>query len=165
MFSSLHSILPLDSAARVIQTALTPIFLLAGIATLLNVFSTRLARVVDRAGAVIKAIETADPETIKNLERELSRLRRRSIVLDTAIVLGASGGGFTCATALTLFLGTLENATIASMLFAMFGLALVCTIGAIGAYTAEMMMAGSDVRADMAAGERLFRRHRHRGRA
>jgi hypothetical protein len=160
VFSSLHSILPLDSAARVIQTALTSIFLLAGIATLLNVFSTRLARVVDRAGAVIKAIETADPETIKNLERELSRLRRRSIVLDTAIVLGAS-----CATALTLFLGTLENATIASMLFAMFGLALVCTIGAIGAYTAEMMMAGSDVRADMAAGERLFRRHRHRGRA
>jgi hypothetical protein len=74
VFSSLHSILPLDSAARVIQTALTPIFLLAGIATLLNVFSTRLARVVDRAGAVIKAIETADPETIKNLERELSRL-------------------------------------------------------------------------------------------
>jgi hypothetical protein len=51
------------------------------------------------------------------------------------------------------------------MLFAMFGLALVCTIGAIGAYTAEMMMAGSDVRADMAPVERLFRRHRHRGRA
>lgn len=65
-------------------------------------------------------------------------------------------------TALTLFLGTLEDATIASLLFAMFGLALVCTIAAIGAYTAEMMMAGSGVRADMAAGQRLFRRHRGR---
>ncbi len=162
MLNSLHSFLSLDSVAHVIQTALTPIFLLSGIATLLNVFSTRLARVGDRGELAIKGIENANPETVADLERELSRLRRRSIALDTAIVLGATGGGFTCMTALTLFLGTLEDATIASLLFAMFGLALVCTIAAIGAYTAEMMMAGSGVRADMAAGQRLFRRHRGR---
>ena len=34
----------LDLVAHVIQVALTPIFLLSGIATLLNVFATRLAR-------------------------------------------------------------------------------------------------------------------------
>jgi hypothetical protein len=154
--------LPLDRAAHVIQTALTPVFLLAGIATLLNVFSTRLARITDRAEAVVKAIEDANLEAIEGHERELSFLRRRSIALDTAIVLAATGGGVACMTALTLFLGTLEDATIASLLFAMFGFALVCTTGAIGAYTAEMMMAGSGVRADLAAGQRLFRRHRHR---
>ena len=163
MLNSLHSILPLDSAAHVIQTALlTPVFLLAGLATLLNVFSTRLARVGDRAEFVVKVIESANPEAAAVYERELSALRRRSIALDTAIVLGACGGGFTCMTALTLFLGTLEDATIASLLFAIFGLALLCTTGAIGAYTIEMMMAGSGVRADLAAGQRLFRRHRHR---
>src|SRR5690242_11924667 len=37
----------LDLVAHVIQVALTPIFLLSGIATLLNVFATRLARVAD----------------------------------------------------------------------------------------------------------------------
>jgi hypothetical protein len=162
VFSSLHSILPLDSAAHVIQTALTPVFLLAGLATLLNVFSTRLARVADRAEFVVKTIESANPEAAVDYERELSALRRRSVALDAAIVLGACGGGFTCVTALTLFLGTLEDATIASLLFAMFGLALLCATGAIGAYTVEMMMAGSGVRADLAAGQRLFRRHRHR---
>lgn len=162
MLSSVHSMLPLSSAAHVIQTALTPVFLLAGIATLLNVFSTRLARVTDRAELVIKAIETATPQAIKALERELSLLRRRSIMLDTAIVLAATGGGFACMTGLTLFLGTLEDATIASLLFAMFGFALICTTGAIGMYTAEMMMAGSGVRAEMEAGRRLFRRHRGR---
>ena len=38
---------PLDLVAHVIQVALTPVFLLSGIATLMNVFSTRLARVAD----------------------------------------------------------------------------------------------------------------------
>ena len=56
MLNSLRSVLPLASAAHVIQTALTPVFLLAGLATLFNVFSTRLARVADRAELVIKAI-------------------------------------------------------------------------------------------------------------
>src|ERR1700752_3846229 len=113
----INPILPLDMVAHIIQVALTPVFLLAGIATLLNVFSTRLARVTDRAELVIKAIESAGPETIEHheCERELSLLRRRSIALDAAIVLAAIGGGVTCMTALTLFLGTLEDATIASL--------------------------------------------------
>jgi hypothetical protein len=42
----------LDLVAHVIQVALTPIFLLSGIATLLNVFSTRLARVADRVDQI-----------------------------------------------------------------------------------------------------------------
>src|SRR5271157_2958696 len=37
-----------DSVAHVIQVALTPVFLLSGIASLLGVLSTRLARVADR---------------------------------------------------------------------------------------------------------------------
>ncbi|MFD0937703.1 DUF2721 domain-containing protein, partial [Methylobacterium trifolii] len=39
----------LDVTAHVIQVALTPVFLLSGIATLLNVFGARLARVADQA--------------------------------------------------------------------------------------------------------------------
>jgi hypothetical protein len=38
----------LDTIAQIIQVALTPVFLLSGIATLLNVFSTRPSRVGDR---------------------------------------------------------------------------------------------------------------------
>ena len=91
MLDSLHSVLPLANAAHVIQTALTPVFLLAGLATLLNVFSTRLARVADRAEFIIKAIESANPEAIANYERELSLLRRRSIALDTCSAHAAVG--------------------------------------------------------------------------
>ena len=44
----------LDTIAHIIQVALTPVFLLSGIATLLNVFSTRLARVADRVETVTR---------------------------------------------------------------------------------------------------------------
>jgi hypothetical protein len=50
----LNQISSLDLVAHVIQVALTPIFLLSGIATLLNVFSTRLARVADRVDQITK---------------------------------------------------------------------------------------------------------------
>ena len=43
----------------------------------------------------------------------------------------------TCASVLTLFVGALRDTTVASVLFTTFGLAVMCTIGAIGAFTAE----------------------------
>ena len=53
-------------ATPMFQVALMPVFLLSGIATLLNVFSTRLARVADRVEAVSKEREGADEENGKS---------------------------------------------------------------------------------------------------
>jgi hypothetical protein len=141
---------PLDLIAHIIQVALTPIFLLSGIATLLNVFATRLGRVADMVVQITKALEEADPDQSADLARQLLRLRRRSIALDAAIVLGAVAAAATCASVFTLFVGALRNETVASVLFTTFGLAIVCTISAITCFTVEMMMAGSGVRAEMA---------------
>ena len=85
---------PLDLVAHVIQVALTPVFLLSGIATLLNVFSTRLARVAD---LIAKVTDGGDVADIAELGVYLSHLRRRSLALDGAVVLGAVAGGLTCA--------------------------------------------------------------------
>jgi hypothetical protein len=109
----------LDTVAHIIQVALTPVFLLSGIATLLNVFSTRLARVADRVEAVGKALESADPDQAKVLAAQLAYLHRRSLALDLAVVLGAVGGAATCGAVLALFVGALREATIASVLFAL----------------------------------------------
>ena len=141
---------PLDLVAHVIQVALTPIFLLSGIATLLNVFATRLARVADLVVQITKAMEEADPDESEDFARQLLRLRWRSIALDAAVLLGAVAAASTCASVFTLFVGALRNSTVASVLFTTFGLAIVCTISAIGAFTIEMMMAGSGVRAEVA---------------
>lgn len=146
---------PLDLVAHVIQVALTPVFLLSGIATLLNVFSTRLARVAD---LIAKATDADDGEGVADLSAMLSHLRRRSLALDVAVVLGAIAGALTCASVLTLFVGALKDATVASVLFTTFGLAVMCTIGAIAAFAAEMLMAGSGMRAEVAAAHRSAQR-------
>ena len=66
------------------------------------------------------------------------------------LVSGAIAAAATCASVFTLFVGALRNSTVASVLFTTFGLAIVCTISAIMAFTTEMMMAGSGVRAEVA---------------
>jgi hypothetical protein len=95
-------------------------------------------------------MEQADPNETADLARQLLRLRWRSIALDAAVVLGAIAAASTCASVFTLFVGALRNSTVASFLFTTFGLAIVCTISAIAAFTTEMMMAGSGVRAEVA---------------
>jgi hypothetical protein len=143
----------LDLVAHVIQVALTPVFLLSGIATLMNVFSTRLARVADLIAKVVEGADQGDPIAVN---AQLAHLRRRSLALDAAVVLAAIGGAATCASVLTLFVGALKEATVASVLFTTFGLAVLCTIGAIGAVTVEMLLAGSGMRAIAAAERRYF---------
>ena len=81
-----------DVVAHVIQVALAPVFLLSGIATLLNVFSARLARVSDLVRQLTDNIGDADGEEAMSIAVQLTRLRRRSIALDIAVILGAIGG-------------------------------------------------------------------------
>jgi hypothetical protein len=145
------SFAPLDTVAHVIQLALTPIFLLSGIAALLNVFATRLARVADRVEQIAKEMEGAGPERVAVLALQLTRLRRQSVALDVAVVLAALGAAATCASVLTLFVGAVSNKVVAKALFVTFAGAVICTIGAIIAYTAEMLMTGVGVRAQVAA--------------
>jgi hypothetical protein len=50
-------------AMRVIQAALTPVFLLAAVAALLNVFSTRLGRVADRVDLLSADLQRGAADT------------------------------------------------------------------------------------------------------
>jgi hypothetical protein len=77
-----------ESVGRVIQVALTPVFLLSRIASLLSVLSTRLARVADRVGALADQLEADGPVDRRKLWRRLASLRRRSHVLDAAVMMG-----------------------------------------------------------------------------
>src|SRR5580700_4539527 len=116
-----------DSVAHVIQVALTPVFLLSGIASLLGVLSTRLARVADRVDALAEQLETADPVQRTRLQVRLTYLQRRSHVLDAAVMMGTLGGIATSLAAVILFVGTLRDQAGIS-LFVAFGFALLFTM-------------------------------------
>jgi hypothetical protein len=136
-----------DSIAHIVQVALTPVFLLSGIGTLLNVFNTRLSRVSDHRAYVTTLLRgEADADQQTWLRAHLVRLRRRTLVLDSSVVLGAIGGASTCGAAFVLFLGSMRDTAIANWLYVLFGLALGCTACALVAFLADSMLAWHGLR-------------------
>ena len=131
-----------DDVAHIIQVALTPVFLLSGIGTLLNMFNTRLNRVSDHTEHLTELADTeTDPVKLGVLVSHLIRLRRRRVSLDAAVVLAATGAASTCGAAFVLFLGGLRDAQIASWLVVLFGAALGCTVAALVAFQVESVLA------------------------
>ena len=132
---------------RVIQVALTPVFLLSGIGTLLNVFNTRLSRVVDQMDHAFDMLQKAGGEADAALMRaHVRRLGQRRLLLDTSVLMGAVGGTATCGAAFALFLGSLRDAAIESWLVALFGSALVFTVVALLAFLVDGVLAWHGLR-------------------
>ena len=128
----------LDAAAHVVQLALTPIFLLAGIASLLNVFTTRLGRIGDRVHFLKREPNCS--------HAELRRLTLRSRILDGAVLAAAGSGALTCGAALTMFLGAPKQVAWGAVLFTAFGGALVCAVVALAAFSVETVLSGRTIR-------------------
>jgi hypothetical protein len=142
---------PLDDVAHVIQTALTPAFLLAALAGLLGVFASRLDGVADRVAQLSRKMRT-DEDAHDYCTLELTRLHHRSKLLDAAVLLGAIGGGLSCVAALLLFIGGFgRSIAAANVLLAAFGLALILTIGSIAAFVGEMTLSSRAIRAEISA--------------
>jgi hypothetical protein len=142
----LPDILPLENIAHAIQVALTPVFLLSGIGTLLNVFSTRLGRVADRVDLLSAQLRSATPDEAAFLADQLAILRRRTTLLDVAVILGATGAALTCLAALLLFASP-HAPLVQWFLVGAFGLALALAIGAIACFLVETTVSGFGVRA------------------
>ena len=96
----------IEGPAHLIQVALTPVFLLTAIAGFLNVFTGRLARVADRVNAIARA-RLEGKQVVVGLSADINALRRRTVALQAAVVLGGVSGAFTCAATVTIFVGTL----------------------------------------------------------
>ncbi|HXC29114.1 MAG TPA: DUF2721 domain-containing protein [Stellaceae bacterium] len=143
----------LTEIVHIIQVSLAPVFLLSGIATLLNVFSTRYARVADQVDALAKLVDTADDTAAAALALRLTHLHRRSLALDVAVALAAIAGALTCVTVLALFVGEAGGPAVATMLYVTFGLAIACTLLAVMAFATEMLMASQRIRAEVVAGQ------------
>ena len=130
----------INDFAAVIQISLAPVFLLAGTAAFVNVYATRLARVSDRLN------EVADRgEQSKQLRMQLSYLRRRTLALEIAVVLGVLAGICTGAATLNLLAGALAIGLRQENLFWFFGGAIVSLILSLLAFLFELLIAGRNM--------------------
>ncbi len=77
----------ITSIAHVIQLAVAPVFLLSGIAALLNVLNTRLSRIVDRARQLQNEFPSAAPTRTEVLRVSLRRFAARARLVSWGISL------------------------------------------------------------------------------
>lgn len=81
----------LQDTTRAMSTAIAPVFLVTGAATLLTVMAQRYSRVIDRARVVL-ATYRSHPDNVAGrdlAEKELRSLYRRARLLRTTILLNA----------------------------------------------------------------------------
>jgi hypothetical protein len=71
--------------ARAIQLALAPVFLLTGIAGILNVMSSRLGRIIDRGRHLTESPSLKSILTTERIAAELRTLERRRRLANAAI--------------------------------------------------------------------------------
>ncbi len=138
---------PVGGLAHIIQTALTPVFLLSGIGTLLQLFNARLARVAKSLTEAAGLLEHAEsPIDEVRLRRHLEGFLRRMWLLDAAIALGAVGAAASCGAASILFLGSIRNSAVDGWLIGFFATALGCTVASLVVFLGDSVLAWMGLR-------------------
>ena len=137
----------LETAVHLIQVALTPIFLLSGIAAMLNVFAGRLARVADRLDRL--SADLASAVSKPEAAGEIAALHRRSVLLDSAVVLGTMGATATCLAILTLFFVEVSSVDVAWVMLFFFGAAIICMLVSVSLFGCEMLISSHGLRTRM----------------
>ena len=94
-----------NDVAETIQLAITPIFLLTGIGSILNVLAGRLARAVDRARHLEDSLPGYPSARKDEATAELAVLHRRMTAANQAIFLCTLAALLVCALVATLFIG------------------------------------------------------------
>ncbi|AOF93003.1 DUF2721 domain-containing protein [Sinorhizobium sp. RAC02] len=127
--------------AVVIQTSLAPVFLLAGTAGFVSIYTIRLGRVSDR----LNEITDRGQQQNKIFRSQLAYLRRRALVLEVAVTLGVVAGICTGGAILNLLAGTLAIELRQENLFWFFGGAIVSLIGSLVVFLFELALAGRNM--------------------
>ena len=93
------------TVGHAIQLSVGPVFLLSGIAGMLAVMTSRLARVVDRARAVEAKLERGDAGDFDHFHAQLATYSRRAKLINRAITLCTVTALLICSVVATMFVG------------------------------------------------------------
>ncbi len=91
--------------SSVIQLALAPVFLLAGIGALLTVLTLRLGRAIDRGRLLDRQIPSAESTVQERLLREASTVWRRTHLINWAMRFAVMAALLVCLLIALLFVG------------------------------------------------------------
>jgi small-conductance mechanosensitive channel len=136
-----ESAVAVTAIAHQIQLAVAPVFLLAGIAGIINVLAHRLARVVDRS----RALEAEPPDDHDAVRRlffaELAILDRRMRVVNWSLTCCTAGALFVCVLVGILFVAGLANFGFAQLIAALFVLTMLLLVAGLLLFLYEVRLA------------------------
>jgi uncharacterized membrane protein len=141
--------------AHLIQVALTPIFLISAIGVTLNVLTSRLARIVDRARAMEKEAAHADSRSQgRDLHAALRVLERRANYINAAITLITVSALFIALVVVMLFVNAFLRWDLSAFIACMFILSMLALAAALLSFLIEVRIATKTLRIGIEAAAR-----------
>ena len=135
-----------DAIAHNIQLALGPVFLLTGIASILNVLTNRLGRVIDRSRKIETEVAGYEPAARRRAAVELGMLGRRIAAAHWAIGLCTCSALFVCVVVAILFVDNFTPFSADLVVAGLFIVAMVLLIGGLILFLVEVQTAMKSVR-------------------
>ena len=150
-FNEVHSV----DIAHLIQIALTPIFLISAIGVTLNVLTSRLARIVDRARAMEDILRRTDhAHEGRDLHSALAVLARRARYINAAITLITLSALFIALVVVMLFVNAFLRWDLAVFIASMFILSMLALAAALTAFLIEVRIATNTLQIGIQAASR-----------
>ena len=136
----------LTHLAQIIQLAVAPVFLLAGIGAFLNVCVGRLARIVDRTRTLEPRILASRGSEHSRLIGEVRQLDRRTRVVSAAIFTTVLAALIISAVVVLLFVAFLTGFQIGTAVALLFIAAMICTALGFAIFLHETRLGTRSVR-------------------
>jgi hypothetical protein len=141
--------------AHLIQVALTPIFLISAIGVTLNVLTSRLARIVDRARTMENELCRPDYQAGgRDLHAALGVLARRARYINAAITLITLSALFIALVVVMLFVNAFARWELAAFIAIMFILSMLSFAAALTSFLIEVRIATTTLRIGIEAASR-----------
>ncbi len=132
--------------SNAIQLALGPVFLLTGIAGMLNVMSGRLSRIIDRGRSLTEKPDLIASYNSEEIHRELLMLERRRHITSRAITMFTVAALLVCLVIVTLFLEAMFIVRVNWLIGVLFILATFGLVVGLGYFLLEVQLASKNVR-------------------
>lgn len=154
----MENLLPdIANIGQVIQLAVAPVFLLAGISGLLGVMTNRLGRIIDRSRILQRGIESIDDgEAEKTIKKEMHKLGKRANFINISINLATCSALVVCLVIISLFLSQLTNINFSNAIAVLFILCMTLLIIALWMFLLEVFIATHTMRKGLIRSETLI---------
>lgn len=140
------SVVNLGDVPHAIQLALAPVFLLTGIAGMLNVMAGRLARIIDRGRRLNEDPMPATAGSSISVENELVSLERRRHFAGSAITACTLSALFVCVVIVVLFVEVLLQVELKWLVGVLFTGSTLALVVGLAYFLREVHMATQTVR-------------------